>query len=223
MVQDAEILANAIGRNLRRMRHRRDLTQDMLAERAGVSKGTVIGVEQARANPSIATLSRLADALGIGVASLIEADDTPRIRIKRRSETPTLWSGDSGSQALFLMGTDPPDVVELWDWRLLGGDAFDGEAHPRGTIEILTVLEGLLLVAVGPREQTLEAGDTILFDALVAHRYANPGDRPNRFIMGVIQAADSTMVPPDRIAPAATDLTSAAPPRAGFPDGDDMR
>lgn len=205
MAQDPEILANAIGRNVRRLRRRRDLTLDVLAERAGVSKGTVIGVEQARANPSIATLSRLADALGVGVATLIEVDETPQIRIKRRSETPALWSGDSGSQALFLMGTDPPDIVELWDWSLVGGDTFDGEAHPQGTIEMLTVLEGLLVVAVGTREQTVEAGDTILFDAVVPHRYANPADQPNRFIMSVIQAADSTMVPPDRIAPAETD------------------
>jgi transcriptional regulator with XRE-family HTH domain len=205
MAQDPEILAEAIGRNVRRLRRRLDLTLDLLAERAGLSKGTVIGVEQARANPSIATLSRLADALGVGVATLIEVGDTPRVRIKRRTETPALWSGDSGSQALFLMGTDPPDVVELWDWRLVGGDAFDGEAHPDGTIEMLTVLEGLLVVTVGTREQTVEAGDTILFDAVVPHRYANPGDRPNRFIMSVIQAADSTMVPPDRIAPAEPD------------------
>ena len=202
MAQDPEVLAAAIGRNVRRLRRRHDLTLDVLAERAGVSKGTVIGVEQVRANPSIATLCRLADALGVGVATLIEADDVPQIRIKRGSDTPALWTNESGSQALFLMGTDPPDIVELWDWRLAGGDAFDGEAHPPGTIEILTVLEGLLLMTVGTREQTIEAGDTILFDAMVAHRYSNPADRPNRFIMSVVQPAESAMVPPERIAPA---------------------
>jgi transcriptional regulator with XRE-family HTH domain len=202
MAQDPEVLAAAIGRNVRRLRRRHDLTLDVLAERAGVSKGTVIGVEQARANPSIATLCRLADALGVGVATLIETGDVPQIRIKRRADTPTLWSSASGSQALFLMGTDPPDIVELWDWRLAGGDAFDGEAHPPGTIELLTVLDGLLLMTVGTREQTIEAGDTILFDAMVAHRYANPADHPNRFIMSVVQPAEGAMVPPERIAPA---------------------
>jgi transcriptional regulator with XRE-family HTH domain len=132
MAQDPEVLAAAIGRNVRRLRRRHDLTLDVLAERAGVSKGTVIGVEQARANPSIATLCRLADALGVGVATLIETGDVPQIRIKRRADTPTLWSSASGSQALFLMGTDPPDIVELWDWRLAGGDAFEpSNASPR--------------------------------------------------------------------------------------------
>jgi transcriptional regulator with XRE-family HTH domain len=202
MAQDPELLAAAIGRNVRRLRRRRDMTLDLLAERAGVSKGTVIGVEQARANPSIATLCRLAEALGVGVATLIEPDAVPQVRIKRRADTPALWNSNSGSQALFLMGTDPPDIVELWDWRLAGGDSFDGEAHPAGTMEVLTVLDGMLTVTVGAREHVLETGDTILFDAVVWHCYANQGDRPNRFIMSVLQPADSAMVPPDRIAPA---------------------
>jgi quercetin dioxygenase-like cupin family protein len=64
------------------------------------------------------------------------------------------------------------------------------------------VLDGLLLMTVGTREQTIEAGDTILFDAMVAHRYANPADHPNRFIMSVVQPAEGAMVPPERIAPA---------------------
>jgi transcriptional regulator with XRE-family HTH domain len=202
MAQDPEVLATAIARNVRRLRRRRELTLDLLAERAGVSKGTVIGLEQARANPSITTLCRLADALGVGVSTLIEPDAVPQIRIKRRADTPALWSTASGTQALFLMGTDPPNSVELWDWRLAGGDSFDGEAHPTGTMEMLTVLEGLLAVTVGTREHVLETGDTILFDAVVGHRYANPGDQPNRFVMSVLQPPESAMVPPDHIAPA---------------------
>ena len=205
MAQDPEILATAIGQNVRRLRRQRDLTLDVLAERAGVSKGTVIGVEQARANPSIATLCRLADALSVGVSTLIEPEGIPQIRIKRRSDTPALWRNETGSQALFLMGTDPPNSTELWDWRLAGADAFHGEAHPTGTIEMLTVLEGILVITVGTREHTLEPGDTILFDAILPHRYSNPGDYPNRFIMSVINPPDGTLVPPRQIAPAEPD------------------
>lgn len=203
MTQDPDALAATIGRNVRRLRRRLDLTLDLLAERAGVSKGTVIGVEQARANPSLATLSRLADALGVGVTTLIESDATPRMLVKRRVDTPVLWSNAAGSQALFLMGTDPPDIVELWDWRLAAGDAFDGEAHPEGTIELLTVLEGELTVMLGDQEETLAVGDTVLFDAVVPHRYANHGEQGNRFIMSLLQPTDSPMVPPGQIAPAA--------------------
>lgn len=212
MAQNPDILARTIGRNVKRLRRRLDLTLDLLADRAGVSKGTVIGVEQARANPSIATLCRIADALGVGVATLIEPDAAPRIRVQRRAGTPALWTSEAGSQALFLMGTDPPDIVELWDWRLAGGDAFDGEAHPLGTIEMLTVLDGTLEVSVADRCEIIDTGDTMLFDAVVAHRYANPGEQANRFIMSVLQPADSVMVPPNHIAPAECTVAADTPP-----------
>ncbi len=144
-MQDPEQLAADLGRNVRRLRLRRNLTLEALAERAAVAKGTVIAVEQARANPNIATLCRLADALGVGVDSLIEASGGPRVRVKRADATPALWSGDDGGRGLFLMGTDPPDVVELWDWTLSGGEHFDGAPHPVGSFEMISVLEGKLV------------------------------------------------------------------------------
>ena len=201
-MQDPEALTTAIGRNVRRLRRRRDLTLDLLAERSGLSKGTVIGVEQSRANPSIATLCRLADALGVGVATLIDPGQDPQIRIRRAAETPALWTTAEGSRALFLMGTDPPDIVELWDWHLTAGEAFDGDAHPAGTVEVLYVLSGELVVTVGDVTHALRTGDTILFDALVPHRYANTGAEPTRFVMSVVQPGDSSLVPPERIASA---------------------
>jgi quercetin dioxygenase-like cupin family protein len=100
------------------------------------------------------------------------------------------------------MGTDPPDTVELWDWRLAPGDAFDGGAHPEGTVEVLYVLDGTLTVAVGDRDHHRATGDSLMFDAVVDHRYANAGDQPNRFVMSVVQPADTSLVPPERIASA---------------------
>jgi len=203
-VQDPDVLAAAIGRNVRRLRRRRDLTLDLLAERAGVSKGTVIGVEQARANPSIATLCHIADALRVGVATLIDPGEDPQVRINRGPDTPALWTSDAGSRALFLMGTDPPDIVELWDWHLAPGDSFDGGAHPEGTVEVLHVLDGVLAVRVGDERHDIAVGDTILFDAVLAHSYGNPGDQPNRFVMSVVQPGDAYLVPPEDIEPADT-------------------
>jgi transcriptional regulator with XRE-family HTH domain len=198
-VQDPAVLSAAIGRNVRRLRRRRDLTLDLLAEHAGVSKGTVIGVEQSRANPSIATLCRIADALGVGVATLIDPGEDPQVRIKRQDDTPALWTSDRGSRALFLMGTDPPDIVELWDWHLAPGDVFGGDAHPHGTVEVLHVLDGELTVTVGDAVHRIRAGDSLLFDAVLPHSYANPGVEANRFVMSVVQPGDAALVPPEQI------------------------
>jgi transcriptional regulator with XRE-family HTH domain len=163
------------------------MTLEALAARSAVSKGTVIAVEQSRANPNIATLCRLADALGVGVGTLIEPAAGPRVRVKRADATPALYRSDEGGRGLFLMGTDPPDVVELWDWTLAAGESFTGDPHPDGSFEMLSVLEGELAITVGDEEHRLGPGDTIQFDADRPHTYANPGRRPNRYVMTVYE------------------------------------
>ncbi|GAA0924827.1 XRE family transcriptional regulator [Pseudonocardia zijingensis] len=201
-MQSPEDVATAVGRNVRALRQQRRMTIDALAAAAGVSRGTVIQIETARGNPSIATLTALAVALRVGVASLVEDATEPRVIVRRGSEAATLWSSAAGSSALFRIGTDPPDVVELWDWTLQPDDGFDGEAHPIGTQEVLSVLSGRLGLRVGTTEQALDTGDTVLFQAHVPHRYSGIGDEPVRFVMVVLQPGDAGLVPPTSIAEA---------------------
>ncbi len=203
-VQSPDEVAAAIGRNVRALRQRRQMTIDALAAASGVSRGTVIQVETARGNPSMATLCNLAIALRVGVASLVDGDPAPRIAVRRAAQAAPLWSSPAGSSAVFRIGTDPPDVVELWDWTLQPGDAFDGEAHPVGTAEVLSVLSGRLDLQVGGSALELDAGDTVLFEAHAPHRYANAdaATAPVRFTMVVVQPGDAGLVPPTSIAPA---------------------
>ncbi|MGH3766289.1 MAG: helix-turn-helix domain-containing protein [Pseudonocardiaceae bacterium] len=201
-MQDPEAVAAAVGRNVRVLRQQRRMTIDGLAAASGLSRGTVIQVESARGNPSIATLCNLAAALQVGVASLVSADAPPRITVRAAADAAALWTSAAGSRALFRIGTDPPDVVELWDWTLQAGDAFDGEAHPRGTMEALFVLDGQLALRVGDERRALSVNDVVVFEAHAPHRYANEASAPVRFIMVVLQFGDTGLVPPTAIAPA---------------------
>jgi transcriptional regulator with XRE-family HTH domain len=202
LVQSSDDVAAAVGRNVRALRQQRRMTIDALAAASGVSRGTVIQIETARGNPSIATLCNLASALRVGVASLVDGDAAPRITVRRSEQAVPLWSSPAGSSAVFRIGTDPPDVVELWEWTLQPGDAFDGEAHPMGTAEVLSVLNGRLMLRVGTSELELATGDTAMFEAHAPHRYACAGSEPVRFTMVVVQPGDAGLVPPTSIAPA---------------------
>ena len=196
-------VATAVGRNVRALRQQRRMTIDALAAAAGVSRGTVIQIETARGNPSIGTLAALAAALRVGVASLVDGDAQPRVVVRRNAEAARLWASAAGSSAVFRIGTDPPDVVELWDWTLQPGDGFDGEAHPMGTQEVLSVLSGRLGLRVGAVEQELDRGDTVMFQAHAPHRYSGIGAEAVRFVMVVLQPGDAGLVPPTSIAEAA--------------------
>jgi len=55
---------------VRQLREKRGLTQEGLAQDAGVTTGTVSLVERGRSNPAWGTVKALADGLGVSVAEL---------------------------------------------------------------------------------------------------------------------------------------------------------
>lgn len=186
--QPAVPLARSIGRRVRAGRLDRGWTLDQLAQRSGVSRRMLVNVEQGAANPSIATLLRLSDALGIGLPALVDTagDATDLVSIHQGGEAPAMWTSPAGGRAVMVAGTNPPDVTELWDWRLGPGDSHGSEAHRAGTRELLVVLVGALDLVVGDTEHRLKAGDSAGFDGGVAHAYRNASStRPARFILTV--------------------------------------
>lgn len=180
-------LAAAIGARVRGERQSRRWTLDRLAEAAGVSRRMVVNVEQGAANPSVGTLLRISDALGVGLPALVEPPETRSVQVTRRGEGAALWTGDAGGRGVLVAGTQPPDVLELWDWTLGPGDAHASEAHASGTHELLQVQEGTVTLTVRDEEVTLGVGDAVAFPADVDHGYANPGKKAARFCLAVFE------------------------------------
>jgi len=62
-----------IGKNLKKLRQEKGISQDRLSKLADLSLNTVVTVESGvNPNPTIATLTRIAKALGVGVDDLIK-------------------------------------------------------------------------------------------------------------------------------------------------------
>lgn len=186
-MSSSEAVANTVGRRVRDLRQQRRMTIDALAAASGVSRGTVIQIEAGRGNPSVTTLSNLANALGAEITSLFDGDVEPHIVIRRESEITPLWISAVGSSAAMIIGLHPPTLLELWKWTLQPGDSFVSEAHSIGTIKLLLVLSGLLELWVGTTNQRLSGGDTVMFQAHTSHRYIGGGDESTHFILMVLQ------------------------------------
>ena len=54
----------ALGKNVRKLREQKKLTQETLAERSGLDPSYISGIERAVRNPSMLSLARLAKGLG---------------------------------------------------------------------------------------------------------------------------------------------------------------
>ncbi|MFC7388410.1 MULTISPECIES: helix-turn-helix domain-containing protein [Sphaerisporangium] len=188
---DPGTVTAAIANNVRAQRAHRGLTLDALAARSGVSRGMLVQIEQCRTNPSVTTLTRIADALGVTVARLVEVSDTPVVRVVAAADAATLWRSDQGGSARLLLGSDAPAILELWDWTLQPGEFHDGDAHPPGTREMLTVLSGELTLSVYGSSHVLKKDDAVLFSADRPHRYANEGGEALRFVMVVTEPREA--------------------------------
>ena len=54
-----------VGRNVKRVRQEKGLTQEQLAELSGFSQQYISGLEQGQRNPTVVSLYELATALGV--------------------------------------------------------------------------------------------------------------------------------------------------------------
>lgn len=71
--QNLKAWRETIGANVRRIRRAANMSQAVLAERAGLSPAYVSMMERGRANPRLETLAALADALGTSPIDILTA------------------------------------------------------------------------------------------------------------------------------------------------------
>ena len=184
---DPDAVNAAVGRNLRRLRGRRSWTLDELAGRAAVSKGTLIQMEQSRTNPSLGTLCRVAEALDVSLARLVELGEAAAVRTVDAEEGAVLWRSGPASFGRLLVGSDRASHLELWEWQLAPGIYHGSDAHAPGTEELLHVAHGVLTLAVDGTTHRVETGGAAAFRADRPHTYRNAKAEPLRFTMTVVQ------------------------------------
>ncbi|KAF4408457.1 MULTISPECIES: helix-turn-helix domain-containing protein [Streptomyces] len=172
---DLDHLTQALARNLKRWRAERNFTLDALAARAGVSRGMIIQIEQARTNPSVGITVKLADALGVSITTLLDYDQEPRVRLVPAGEAVRMWSTEAGSSNVLLAGAQTPGPLELWGWELMPGEGSDSDPHPPGTYELLHVRAGELTLTVDGEDYRVPAGASATFEADSPHSYRNDG------------------------------------------------
>ncbi|MBK3574220.1 helix-turn-helix transcriptional regulator [Streptomyces sp. MBT65] len=184
-MSDLDLLTQSLARNVKHWRTVRGFTLDVLAARAAVSRGMLIQIEQARTNPSIGTIVKIGDALGISITTLLDYEQGPKVRVVPAERAVRLWHTEAGSYNRLLAGTEAPGPLEMWDWRLMPGESSPSEPHPTGTVELVHVTTGELTLTVDGEDHLVPAGASATFEANTPHTYGNRGEVPMEMVMAV--------------------------------------
>jgi len=171
--RDEENLGLVVGHNIKRLRHRRNLSMEALAKLSGVSRAMLGQIELGRSVPTINVVWKIARAFDVPFSTLIANETVKSIRVLSANETKILTSatGDFSSRALFPF--DGERSTEFYELRLKPGSVEHADAHAIGTMENIVVSRGALEIEIGNDVSQLSAGDAVLFQADAPHTYKN--------------------------------------------------
>jgi transcriptional regulator with XRE-family HTH domain len=182
-----------IGDALRVRRHELGWSLRDLADRLGCSPSLISQIERGRANPSVATLYSIVQALDVSLDELLfnerratTTEPPPGGPIQRANERHRIRLA-SGVLWERLTTVSEPGVEFLHVTYEVGGASSPANAFQRHAgHEWGYVLSGSLQVTIGFRQYLLEPGDAISLDSTTPHRLANIGDVPVHAIWFVL-------------------------------------
>jgi transcriptional regulator with XRE-family HTH domain len=166
-----------LGERLRAIRLLRRRTLKDVALAAGVSESFLSQLERGRTSASVASLQRLAAALGIEVSDLFASDGLPRPRVLRREARPPVVWGHLGRKT--LLTPKPLHSLEVVAAEFDPGGSTGDEPYTHGdSEELLLVVAGRVHVQLGTEVYDLRAGDSVHYRSSTPHRVGNPADEP---------------------------------------------
>lgn len=161
-----------IGRRLRQLRKRQGLGVVEAARRAKISAGFLSAIELSCANPSVATLQRLASTYGTTVLDFYDLPKHSRRLVKPR-ERRAIQTQSGVRIELLSIGAKQ---LESQIFRVPPGAGSDGAYSHQGE-EFIYMLNGTLELWLDELEcHTLREGDSFWFESTVGHRWYNPSN-----------------------------------------------
>jgi transcriptional regulator with XRE-family HTH domain len=163
-----------VAHKMRQLREREHLSIRGLARQSGLSANALSMIERGRASPSVSTLHKVAEALGISITQffgepparrdvlLVRADERVRVPFPRG-----VWEGLGGES---FTGRVEPFVLTLESGASSGNSLMVHTGH-----EFVYCLRGHLEYVVEDERIHLSRGDCLLFAAYLGHRWRNTG------------------------------------------------
>ena len=189
-VESIEQAVSELGGKLASARAERGWSLQQLADRAGLSPAAIHKIEKSGMTPTIASLMKIAAALGKSVSYFIDESEPLRpVTHIRAGERQHLYTSKEGLTLENISGRYGPFFVA-------GAEAHVEPRADSGPVpmvhpgeELVVILEGSMRFVVGGEEYELAEGDSLHFRTTLPHSWANPSGVPARAIWLAIRSA----------------------------------
>lgn len=175
----------AVGPRLRLQRRIRRLRLKDLAVKAGCSESLLSRIENGLVTPSLTTLHRVSQALGINVSTLLEPVEEKICTVYGPNDRPRLLRGDEaegdGSTADSIIPFEENRRLEGLMITLPAGGPLCGPFRHDGE-EVGYVIEGAVELTVEGEIFIVPAGSTFFFESDRPHTYRASGTETARVL-----------------------------------------
>lgn len=165
-----------LGRRVASFRELSGLSLRALAAAAGVSSSFLSQLENGRTNASVASLRKIADALSVTPAQLLDDTSVHTRGVLRAADRPSLPL--EGAEK-YVLSLPPLRNLEVYAGRFEPGGSTGSEAYVHGNSqELFLVTSGEVVFELAEDRYTMRADDSIEFLSSVPHRVLNESDAP---------------------------------------------
>ncbi len=163
-----------VGTRLRELRELRGISMRALATKSGLSANALSMIERGKTSPSVSTLYKLADALGVSITAFFGTENEKQqvifLKSDERIRIPFSRGVFEGLGGERFAGRVEPFVLTLESGANSGPHSMTHTGH-----EFVFCLRGELEYAVEKNVLLMSPGDSLLFAAQLRHKWKNPG------------------------------------------------
>jgi XRE family transcriptional regulator, regulator of sulfur utilization len=174
----------AVGARVRALRDAMGLSLRDLADRSGVSAPMLSQVERGETSPTLAVAARIAAGLELTLSQLLRLDEDRHVVVIRRGEGRKRRRAGHRVEELTppLPGQRADVSLHRLDPGAVTGGPGDPPLHEPGSRETAVVLDGAPTLVVDGQRHELREGDSVTFDADLAHHFENNANQPAQLL-----------------------------------------
>ena len=153
-----------IGALIRRSRKEQKMTLKIVSEKASISEGFLSQVENDVNSPSVDTLVRICNAIGIDAGDLItQANKQEKIKITRKSEWDDIELPHTGFVTRRFFPPEDRTVIDSSVLVIESGKSIPARKNIKNGQELLCVLKGSIELILNDEKHALVEGDSVHF------------------------------------------------------------